>query len=65
MNEENKAWLDKLHYEKDKQQGNLEVAYSFLDKEKTPKWSKWRKYLDAQSDEKFLSKVNNRTILPN
>jgi len=60
-----KSWLDKLHYDFDKQRGNLEVAQAFLDKEKNPKWSKWKKYLEAQGDEKFLSKVNNRTILPN
>jgi len=60
-----KNQLDKLHYEKDKQQGNLELAFSFKDKEGNPKWSKWRKYLDVQSDEKFLEKVNNRKILPN
>ena len=60
-----KAFLDKLFYEFDKQQGNLELAYAYLDKEGNPKFSKWKKYLEAQSDYKFILKVNNRTILPN
>ena len=60
-----KTQFDKLHYEKDKQQGNLELAFAFKDNEGNPKWSKWRKYLDVQSDEKFLEKANNRRILPN
>jgi hypothetical protein len=63
--EDKKSWLDKLHYEFDKQKGNLELAYAYLDKEGNPKFSKWKKYLDTQSDDKFISKVNNRTILPN
>ncbi len=60
-----KSWLDNLHYNHDKQQGNLELAYAFLDKEGNPKFSKWKKYLDVQSDDKFFTKANNRTILPN
>src|SRR3989344_3711775 len=60
-----KAFLDKLFYEFDKQQCNLELAYAYLDKEGNPKFSKWKKYLEAQSDYKFILKVNNRTILPN
>ncbi len=60
-----KTQLDKLHYEKDKQQGNLEIAFSFKDNNGNPKWSKWRKYLDVQGDNTFLEKVNNRTILQN
>ena len=60
-----KTFLDNLHYQMDKQQGNLELAFAYKNKVGNPKWSKWRKYLDAQGDEKFLGKVNNRTILPN
>ncbi len=60
-----KEWLDKLHYEIDKQQGNLELAHAHKNKEGNPVFSKWRKYLDVQDNAKFLEKVNNRTILPN
>lgn len=60
-----KTWLDELHYNHDKQQGNLELAYAYKDKEGTPKFSKWKKYLDVQADDKFLEKANNRSILPN
>lgn len=61
----NKIFLDKLHYGKefDNQEGNLEICFAFKDKEGTPKFSKWKKYLDC--DEKFIAKANNRTILPN
>ncbi len=58
-----KAWIDKLHYEIDKQQGNLELAYAWLDNEKNPKFSKWKKSIDCDDD--FIKKANNRTILPN
>lgn len=58
-----KAWLDTLHYNHDKQQGNLELAYSYMDKEGNPKFSKWKKYLDC--DDKFVARANNRSILPN
>jgi len=56
-----KSWLSRLHYDFDKQRGNLELAYL---QQEGPK-SKWVKYLDAQADEKFLEVANNRTILPN
>lgn len=58
-----KAWLDKLHYQIDRQQGNLELAY--LDNENPKKNTKWKKYLDVQSDDKFIEKANNRSILSN
>lgn len=63
--QDKKLYLDNLHYKKefDNQQGNLEVCSAYKDKEGTPKFSKWKKYLDC--DEKFISKANNRTILPN
>jgi hypothetical protein len=56
-----KSWLDKLHYDFDKQRGNLELAYL---QPEGPN-SKWIKHIDAQADEKFLEIANNRTILPN
>ncbi|MAH07140.1 hypothetical protein CMI38_02725 [Candidatus Pacearchaeota archaeon] len=54
--------LDEIHYDIDNQQRNLELAYAYLDKEGTPKWSKWKKFIDC--DIKFKEKANNRTILP-
>jgi len=56
-----KQWLDKLYYEIGKQQFNFELCC--LTKEGSK--SKWKKYLDVQSDEKFLEKANNRSIFPN
>jgi len=38
-----KNWFDELHYKRDKQEGNLELAYGYLDKEGNPKFSKWKK----------------------
>lgn len=58
-----KMWLDKLHYNHDKQQGNLELAYSYRDNEGSPKFSKWKKYLNC--GEKDIEKANNRSILKN
>lgn len=58
-----KNWLDYLHYNIDNQLGNLELAYTYLDKEGEKKYSKWKKYLDC--DENFIKKADNRTILPN
>ena len=55
-----KGWLDKLFYEIGKQNHDFEVTCLSLDKPKP----KWRKYLDAQADEKFIEIVNNRTIFP-
>lgn len=60
-----KTYLDNLHYNHNKQQGNLELAYGFRDKEENLKFSKWKKYLDIQGDDRFIAKANNRTILPN
>jgi len=54
-----KERLDNLFYNIGKQQYNFELCC--LDKEGAK--SKWKKYLDVQSDKKFLEKANNRTIL--
>jgi hypothetical protein len=54
-----KEWLDYLFYKIGKQIYNFELTC--LSKEGAK--SKWVKYLQAQSDEKFLEKANNRTIL--
>jgi hypothetical protein len=60
-----KKYLDYLHYKIDKQKNNLELAFASKNSNGDVIWSKWINYLDAQSDKYFLSKVNNRTILPN
>ncbi len=59
--EEKKKFLDKLFYQVGKQQYDFELCCLGENNAK----SKWRKYLDVQSDNNFLVKVNSRTILPN
>jgi len=61
---ENKAFLDYLYYDVGKQQYNFFLARAYLDKEGKPKYSKWRAYLDAQSDDRFIANCNQRSILP-
>jgi P4 family phage/plasmid primase-like protien len=60
-----KAFLDNLFYEKGKQSCNFQLAIAYKDNEGALKWSKWVEYMKAQEDEKFIEKVNNRTLLTN
>jgi hypothetical protein len=55
-----KGWLDYLYYDIGKQNHDFELTCLTVDKPK----QKWRKYLDAQADEKFIEIANNRTIFP-
>ena len=59
-----KIFLDNLHYNKklDNQGGNLEICYTY-EKDGVKKFSQWKKYLDC--DDQFISKADNRSILPN
>ena len=59
-----KEIIDKIFYGVGKQNPALEVAHSNKSEEGKIIWSKWKPYLEAQADEKFMEKVNNRTILP-
>ena len=55
-----KGWLDYLYYDIGKQNHYFELTCLTIDKQNF----KWRHYLDAQADEKFIEIVNNRTIFP-
>lgn len=55
-----KETLDRIYYDIGKQRYDFELACLTKDGAK----SKWKPYLEVQADEKFLSKANNRTILP-
>jgi len=55
-----KGWLDYLYYDIGKQNHDFELTCLTIDKQNF----KWRHYLDAQADEKFIEIVNNRTIFP-
>lgn len=54
-----KEFLDYLYYEVGKQNCNFELTILSIDGAK----SQWLTYLDAQADNYFIEKANNRTIL--
>lgn len=60
-----KAYLDELYYEAAKQDQDFYLTKSRYNKYGEHTWTKWKKYLDAQSDPWFMYNVNHRTILKN
>lgn len=59
-----KGWLDHLFYDVGKQACNFWVMSLYKTKTGEQRCrGKWRLYMDAQEDDKFMEKVNNRTIL--
>ena len=62
----NTEWLTTLYYDIGKQQSDMRLTSTFIDKETgETKFTKWRKYIEAQADESFIQKCNQREQLKN
>jgi len=60
---EKKALIGSLYYDQSKQDPDLKFAIAYLDKEETPRWSKWLSFLECCNDDNFLMRCNNRTVM--
>lgn len=61
---EKKIWLDKLYYKIGRQWTDFSLTYTIKKKDNIY-FNKWRTYLDAQADDVFIKKCNQRTLLKN
>lgn len=59
-----KKWLDYVYYKVGKQTTNFRLCHAYRTNGKIV-FSKWKRYLDAQSNLNFISKCNQRTLLNN
>jgi hypothetical protein len=58
-----KQVIDRIYYDIGKQSRNFRVCHTFVDSNNEIRFSKWRSYLEAQENEKYISKCNQREIL--
>jgi hypothetical protein len=62
--ENSKSYLDNYYYKIGNQQKNFRVAIATY-RDGVPIFSKWKPYLDAQTDNSFIERVNQREQLNN
>jgi hypothetical protein len=60
-----KEWLDYLYYMLGKQACNFRLCYTWQDNRGDAHFTKWIPYLDAQEDDNFIRKCNQREQLLN